>query len=71
MYLREVHADAAIPVLHELVRSNPLGILTAAIPSKSYSKILSSHNPFVLDIPHGDDENRLGVLRGHIARMNP
>ncbi|KAI9690659.1 MAG: hypothetical protein M1820_009939 [Bogoriella megaspora] len=71
MYLRGVHTDGAIPVLQQLIRSNPLGILTTSISSKSYPKILSSHIPFILDIPDGAGENELGVLRGHLARMNP
>ena len=33
MYLRDVHAETAAQVLRELVRNNPLGILTTAIPS--------------------------------------
>ena len=71
MYLRGVHADATIPMLRQLIRSNPLGILTTAIPSKTYPKILSSHIPFILDIHDEGDESEHGVLRGHLARMNP
>jgi len=71
MYLRGVHADAAIPTLRQLIRSNPLGILTTSIPSKTYPKILSSHIPFLLDVEDETSESDLGVLRGHLARMNP
>src|ERR1700761_8454456 len=71
MYLRVAHADATIPMLRQLIRSNPLGILTTAISSKTYPKILSSHIPFLLDIKDEESETELGVLRGHLARMNP
>lgn len=71
MYLRGVHADATISMLRQLIRQNPLGILTTAISSKTYPKILSSHVPFVLDVDDEGNEDELGVLRGHLARMNP
>lgn len=71
MYLRAVHADATIPMLRQLIRSNPLGILTTAIPSEHHSTIQSSHIPFLLDICDESNSTELGVLRGHIARQNP
>ncbi|GJN74076.1 transcriptional protein [Purpureocillium lilacinum] len=71
MYLRGVHADATIPMLRQLIRDNPLGILTTAIRSKSYPTIQSSHIPFILDVKDDADESELGVLRGHLARQNP
>ncbi len=71
MYLRGVHAETSIPVLRQLIRDNPLGILTTAIRSKLAPFILSSHIPFILDVDDEDSEEELGVLRGHIARQNP
>lgn len=71
MYLRAVHADATIPMLRQLIRSNPLGIFTTSIASKIYPKILSSHIPFLLDVQDEESDTELGVLRGHLARMNP
>ncbi|KND94001.1 Uncharacterized protein TOPH_00730 [Tolypocladium ophioglossoides CBS 100239] len=71
MYLRAIHADATTPMLRQLIRDNPLGILTTAIPSKTYPLIQSSHIPFLLDVNDEDSETELGVLRGHIARQNP
>ncbi|KAJ6439470.1 transcriptional protein [Purpureocillium lavendulum] len=71
MYLRGIHADATVPMLRQLIRDNPLGILTTAIRSKSYPLIQSSHIPFILDVKDDDDESELGILRGHLARQNP
>lgn len=71
MHLRDVHADATIPMLRELIRENPLGILTTAISSSTYPLIQSSHIPFVLDVQDESSETELGVLRCHIARQNP
>ena len=71
MYLRAVHSDATLAELRLLIRSNPLGILTTAIASKSYPKILSSHIPFILDDPATSDKDDFGILRGHLARANP
>ncbi|KAJ5130313.1 uncharacterized protein N7515_006352 [Penicillium bovifimosum] len=70
MYLRAVHAEGQIPILHQFLRDNPLGILTTAIKSPSYPFIQSSHIPFVLDVPPSSDETP-GTLRGHIAKQNP
>ncbi|KAI2641562.1 putative FMN-binding domain-containing protein [Hypomontagnella submonticulosa] len=71
MYLRGVHADATIPMLRQLIRSNPLGILTTAITSSTYPFIQSSHIPFILDVEDESSDTELGILRGHIARQNP
>lgn len=71
MYLRAVHAETSIATLRQLVRSNPLGVLTTAIPSKRYPTILSSHIPWVLDVEDESSETELGILRGHLARANP
>ena len=70
MYLRAVHADATVQQLRQLIRDNPLGILTTAIPSESHPLLQSSHIPFILDLDETDD-SKLSTLRGHIARQNP
>lgn len=81
MYLREVHAEADIPTLHEVIRQHPLGLLVTSIPSSQFPVIQASHIPFVLDVSpasEGDGEadrnlkqQPLGTLRGHMARANP
>jgi transcriptional regulator len=72
MYLRAIHADATIPALQQLIRKNPLGVLTTCIPSLSHPKLQSSHIPFILDAPDDNESAaELGVLRGHLARANP
>ncbi|KAI0008438.1 putative transcriptional regulator [Xylariaceae sp. FL0662B] len=71
MYLRDVHAETDIPTLRQLIRDNPLGVLTTAIPSTSHPLIQSSHVPFLLDVADESSETELGRLRGHLARQNP
>ncbi|KMU88167.1 negative transcriptional regulator [Coccidioides immitis H538.4] len=73
MHLRAVHAEENIAVLQQLVRENPLGILTTAIQSPLHPLIQSSHIPFVIDVPETEDGGSPsnGTLRGHIARQNP
>ncbi|KAJ8111838.1 hypothetical protein OPT61_g5658 [Boeremia exigua] len=71
MYLRAVHAETSIATLRQLIRSNPLGVLTTAIPSKRFPFILSSHIPWILDVGDESSETELGTLRGHLARANP
>ncbi|KAK6079638.1 Uncharacterized protein SCUP515_03894 [Seiridium cupressi] len=71
MQIRAVHAETHLPVLRNLIRDYPLGVLTTAIPSTTYPLIQSSL-PWILDVqnePRSDSE--LGVLRGHVARGNP
>ncbi|KAL2869309.1 uncharacterized protein BJX67DRAFT_370904 [Aspergillus lucknowensis] len=72
MYLRAVHAETQILNIQQLIRDNPLGILTTAIKSPLYPVIQSSHIPFVLDVPDTPDGSLSnGVLRGHMAKQNP
>ncbi|BCS01119.1 FMN-binding negative transcriptional regulator [Aspergillus luchuensis] len=75
MYLRAIHAESHIPALHQLIRQNPLGILTTAIKSPLYPLLQSSHIPFILDVPQTEDssDERIpnGTLRGHMAKQNP
>ncbi|EFY98738.1 FMN-binding domain protein [Metarhizium robertsii] len=71
MHLRTVHAESRIPVLRDLIRSYPLGVLTTAIPSSTEPFIQATHIPWVLDVQDESSETELGVLRGHLARQNP
>ncbi|PYI06508.1 negative transcriptional regulator family protein [Aspergillus sclerotiicarbonarius CBS 121057] len=72
MYLRAVHAESHIPALQQLIRENPLGILTTAIKSSLYPLLQSSHIPFILDVPETKDGTiPNGTLRGHMAKQNP
>lgn len=71
MYLRPIHAEQNIAALQQFIRTNPLGIFTTAIDSKSFPFLQSSHIPFVLDVEEKSDKGTLGVLRGHVARANP
>lgn len=71
MYLREIHAEKHIPALYQLIKENPLGLLTTALDSETFQFLQSSHIPWVLDTPEGEAATKLGTLRGHIARANP
>ncbi|OHE99779.1 hypothetical protein CORC01_04915 [Colletotrichum orchidophilum] len=71
MHLRHEHTENSIPVLRQLIKDFPLGVLTTAIPSAHHSFIQSSHIPWVLDVQDDASETELGVLRGHMARANP
>jgi transcriptional regulator len=71
MFIPAVHREAQIPILHELIRSTTLGVITTAIPSEKHPFIQSSHIPWVLDVDDEGSETELGRLRGHIARQNP
>ncbi|KAJ5711269.1 hypothetical protein N7488_005425 [Penicillium malachiteum] len=71
MYLRAVHAESSIKSLLNFIQTNPLGVLTTAIPSSTYPFIQSSHIPWVLDISGDPDAIVKGRLRGHMARQNP
>lgn len=71
MHLRPGHAEARIPVLQQLIRENPLGILTTAIKSPTYPFLQSSHIPFLIDVPENPSEDNPGTLRGHIGKQNP
>ncbi|ORY04656.1 putative FMN-binding domain-domain-containing protein [Clohesyomyces aquaticus] len=71
MYLRTIHAEHNVSALQQFIRSNPLGIFTTAIESKTFPFLQSSHIPFVLDVDNTSSGTHLGVLRGHLARANP
>ncbi|KAM0327103.1 hypothetical protein ACHAQA_006231 [Verticillium albo-atrum] len=71
MYIRAVHAESSIPALRQLIRENPLGILTTGIPSTTHAFLQSSHIPFVLKVDDDADITEFGRLQGHLARQNP
>ncbi|OAA33187.1 FMN-binding split barrel [Moelleriella libera RCEF 2490] len=71
MYLRQVHAESSIPALRALIRANPLGVLTTAIPSTTQPLIQATHIPWILDVQDEASDTELGILRGHLARQNP
>lgn len=71
MYLRGIHAETDLRVLRQLIRDNPLGMITTAIKSKEHPFLQTSHVPFILDIDDETSETELGRLRGHMARQNP
>ncbi|KAF0322491.1 transcriptional regulator [Colletotrichum asianum] len=56
MFISSAHAETRIPVLRQLIRDYPLGVLTTAIPSDNHPLILASHVPFVLDV---DDDKAM------------
>lgn len=71
MYLRAAHAEHHLPTLRSLIRANPLGIFTTAIDTPNFPFLQSSHIPWILDVQDENSETELGVLRGHMARVNP
>jgi transcriptional regulator len=71
MYIRGVHAEPRIPVLRQLVRDHPLGLLITGVPSDAHAFLQASHIPFVLEVADESSETELGKLRGHLARQNP
>ncbi|EGY23400.1 uncharacterized protein VDAG_04838 [Verticillium dahliae VdLs.17] len=71
MYIRAIHAESDLRVLRQLIRDNPLGLLTTAIQSKEHPFLQSSHIPFLLDVEDETSETESGRLRGHLARQNP
>ncbi|KAJ5653425.1 hypothetical protein N7490_000428 [Penicillium lividum] len=74
MHLRPDHAVRDLRTLHAFIRAHPLGVLTTSLPSEHHPTLQCSHIPWVLDSKpsaQGNDLPFLGILRGHIARMNP
>lgn len=71
MYIRAVHAEPSLQVLRQLIRDNPLGLLTTAIRSQKHPFLQSSHIPFVIDVADDASETEKGTLRGHLSRQNP
>jgi transcriptional regulator len=71
MQLRAPHRESDLRVLRQLIRENPLSLLTTVISSPNFPLLQTSHIPLVLDIEDETSETELGRLRGHIARANP
>jgi transcriptional regulator len=63
MYIPQHNEEKRIPVLHQLIRAEPL----AALVTLASTGLFATHLPMVLEsTPDG-----LGILRGHVARANP
>ena len=63
MYRPKAFEETRLPVLHELIRSHPLGTWVSA----GAGELDVQHIPFLLDSECGE----FGTLYGHIARANP
>lgn len=62
MYLPKTNEETDLSVLHELIRSKPLGAWCCI----SDGEVEVNHLPFVLKESHGE----FGMLVGHVARAN-
>lgn len=71
MFFPAKHAEPDLSVLRQLIRDNPLGLITTAIKSESHPLLQASHIPFVLDSPPDSTPDKPGRLRAHLARQNP
>lgn len=63
MYLPAHFKEERLPVLHDLIRSNPL----ATFVTLGAEGMVANHIPFLLDAERGPN----GTLVGHVARANP
>jgi transcriptional regulator len=63
MYIPKLNEEKRIPVLHELITSQPFASLVTLGPSG----LFASHIPMVLE----QDGSEFGILKAHIARANP
>ena len=63
MYIPKAFEETRIPVLHELIRSQPFSSLITL----GGSGLVASHIPLVLE----DRPGSLGLLKGHLSRANP
>jgi transcriptional regulator len=62
MYIPRAFEEERLPVLHELIRSQPF----CSLVTMGASGLFASHLPMVL---HGD-QGSFGVLHGHLSRAN-
>ncbi|KNG91539.1 putative kinesin light chain [Aspergillus nomiae NRRL 13137] len=69
MYNQPVYAETETEALYNFIRTNPLGVLTTAIPSDLYPLLQSTHIPWILDLPNQANGTTKARLRGHIARQ--
>ncbi|MBM4259265.1 MAG: FMN-binding negative transcriptional regulator [Deltaproteobacteria bacterium] len=63
MYLPKHFEEMRVPVLHDLMRTYPL----AALVTLTVHGLDANHLPFEID----PEPTPFGILRGHIARVNP
>ncbi|MBS0308040.1 MAG: FMN-binding negative transcriptional regulator [Proteobacteria bacterium] len=63
MYLPKAHEESRIEVLHELMRTHPLGSMITT----GKEGLAANHIPFLLDPTVGE----FGTLKAHVARANP
>ena len=63
MYIPKAFEETRIPILHELIRSQPFSSLVTL----GGSGLVASHIPLVLE----DRPGSLGLLKGHLSRANP
>jgi transcriptional regulator len=63
MYVPRHFAETRVDVLHDLIRTHPLGTLVVAAPQG----LEASHVPFEIDAQPAP----FGTLRCHVARANP
>jgi transcriptional regulator len=62
MYIPRVNEEKRVPVIHQMMRSNPL----ASLVTMMSEGLFASHIPMVVE----DDGSEYGVLRGHLSRAN-
>lgn len=63
MYIPQYYQEARVEVLHEYIRTHPLG----ALITLTAGGLDANHIPFEVD----PQPSPFGTLRGHIARANP
>jgi transcriptional regulator len=63
MYIPKPNQETRVPVLWQLIRSQPLGTLVTL----GCGGLFASHIPMLLE----EDGSEFGMLKGHIARGNP
>jgi transcriptional regulator len=62
MYIPKANEEKRVPVMHELISSQPFGSLVTL----GASGLFASHIPMVLE----QDGSEFGTLKGHISRAN-
>ncbi len=67
MYLPEHFEESRPDVLHELLRSHPLGLLITQDSAQDAVGLQADAIPFMLDAERGE----FGTLVAHVARANP
>jgi transcriptional regulator len=62
LYIPRANEEQRVPVMHDLIRSQPFGTLI----TMTASGLFASHIPMVLE----DDGSPFGVLKAHVSRAN-